>query len=134
MLNRRDFVRAAAANVGAMTVTSSEMANAAQEPPMSTMSLNVIYPNHDGARFDTRYYRASHIPLAMKVMKASSVMLIEGVPNGTTASPYVMIAHFEFPSADALKAAIANPAMAEVRADVPKFTDITPTVMLGKSL
>ena len=131
MLNRRDFVRAAAANVGAMTVTSSDTANAAQEP---TMSLNVIYPNHDGARFDTRYYRASHIPLAMKVMKASSVMLIEGVPNGTTASPYVMIAHFEFPSADALKAAIANPAMAEVRADVPKFTDITPTVMLGKSL
>jgi len=131
MLNRRDFVSAAATSVGAMTAISSGMVKAAQEP---TMSLNVIYPNHEGARFDTRYYRSSHIPLAMKIMKAASVMLIEGVPNGTSASPYVMIAHFEFPSSDALKAALANPAMAEVRADVPRFTDITPTVMLGRSL
>ena len=98
------------------------------------MSLNVIYPNHEGARFDTGYYRSTHLPLAMKVMKASSVLLIEGVPNGTSAAPYAMIAHFQFPSADALKAALANPAMADVRADVPKFTDIRPTVMLGKSL
>jgi len=131
MLNRRDFVRSAAATLGAMPVMSSGMANAAQE---ATMSLNVIYPNRDGARFDTGYYRSTHIPLAMKVMKASSVLLIEGVPNGTAAAPYAMIAHFQFPSADALKAAVANPAMADVRADVPKFTDITPTVMLGKSL
>jgi hypothetical protein len=32
-----------------------------------------------------------------------------------------------------MTAALADPAMAEVRADVAKFTDITPTVMLGKS-
>lgn len=131
MLNRRDFVWGAAAGVGAMTVMSPEIVKGAQEP---TMSLNVIYPNHEGARFDTGYYRSTHIPLAMKVMKASSVILIEGVPNGTSAAPYVMIAHFQFPSSDALKAALANPAMAEVRADVPRFTDIKPTVMLGKSL
>jgi uncharacterized protein (TIGR02118 family) len=131
MPNRRDFIRGAATSVGAMTVISSETAKAAPEP---TMSLNVIYPNHDGARFDTSYYRSTHIPLAMKVMKAASVILIEGVPMGSAAAPYVMIAHFEFPSSDALKAALADPAMAEVRADVAKFTDIKPTVMLGKSL
>jgi uncharacterized protein (TIGR02118 family) len=131
MLTRRDFVGRAATSVGAMTVMSPEMLHAAPEP---TMSLNVIYPNHEGARFDTGYYRSTHIPLAMKVMKASSVLLIEGVPNGTAAPPYAMIAHFQFPSSEALKAALADPAMAEVRADVPKFTDIKPTVMLGKSL
>jgi uncharacterized protein (TIGR02118 family) len=131
MLNRRDFVWRAATSLGAMTVMSPEMVNGAQEP---TMSLNVIYPNHEGARFDTGYYRSSHIPLAMKVMKASSVILIEGVPNGTSAAPYAMIAHFQFPSSDALKAALGNPAMAEVRADVARFTDIKPTVMLGRSL
>ena len=98
------------------------------------MSLNVIYPNHDGARFDTTYYRATHIPLAMKVMKADNVILIEGVPMGDAAPPYAMIAHFQFASPEAMKAALANPAMAEVRADVAKFTDIKPTIMLGKSL
>ena len=131
MLNRRDFMWGAATSVGAMTVVSSDLASAASEP---TMSLNVIYPNHEGARFDTSYYRSTHIPLAMKVMSATSVILIEGVPMRDVAPPYVMIAHFQFASPEALQAALANPAMAEVRADVAKFTDIKPTVMLGKSL
>ena len=131
MLKRRDFIRGAATTVGATTVMSSKMAKAAAEP---TMSLNVLYPNHEGARFDTSYYRSTHIPLAMKVMKAARVILIEGVPMGSAPAPYAMIAHFQFASSEALKAALANPAMAEVRADVATFTDIKPTVMLGKSL
>lgn len=129
MLNRREFVWGVA-GVGAMTVVSSEGAAAAE--PM--MSLNVVYPNSEGARFDAAYYRATHIPLAMKAMKADKVILIEGVPNGTAAAPYAMIAHFQFASAAALQAALANPGMAEVRADVAKFTDIRPTVMLGKTV
>src|SRR5829696_7803402 len=131
MKGRRDFMWGAATSVGAMTVLSYAMAHAAAEP---TMSLNVIYPTQEGARFDTNYYRSSHIPLAMKVMKAASVILIEGVPMGGAPAPYVMIAHFQFASAEAVNAALANPAMAEVRADVAKFTDIKPTVMLGKSV
>jgi uncharacterized protein (TIGR02118 family) len=131
MLNRRDFMRGAAASVGAMTVMSSEDAVVAQD---AATSLNVVYPRHEGARFDTAYYQSTHIPLAMKVMKATSVVLIEGVPNGATPAPYAMIAHIRFASAEALKAALADPGMAEVRADVAKFTDIRPTVMLGKVL
>jgi uncharacterized protein (TIGR02118 family) len=114
-----------------MAVMPREMAPSAQEP---TMSLNVVYPNHEGARFDTGYYRSTHIPLAMKVMKADSVILIEGVSMDGSAAPYAMIAHFQFPSSEAVKAALANPGMAEVRADVAKFTDIKPTVLLGRSL
>jgi len=131
MQNRRDFIRGAAAGLGATTVLSSALVTAAPEP---TMSLNVIYPNHEGARFDTSYYRSTHIPLAMKVMKAAGVTLIEGVPMGAAAAPYVMIAHFQFASSEAVTAALADPGMAEVRADVAKFTDIKPTVMLGRSL
>jgi uncharacterized protein (TIGR02118 family) len=130
MVNRRDFVRGAV-SVTAMTAIPTGMAMAAQEP---TTSFNVIYPNHDGARFDTGYYRSSHIPLVMKVMKASSVLLIEGVPNGTSAAPFAMIAHFEFPSSDALRSALADPGMAALRSDVPRFTDIKPAIMLGRSL
>ena len=99
MLRRRDFIASAATSVGAMAVLSPEMVKAAAEP---TMSLNVIYPNQDGARFDTTYYQSTHIPLAMKVMKAVSVLLIEGVPMGSTAAPYKMIAHFKFASAQAV--------------------------------
>jgi uncharacterized protein (TIGR02118 family) len=111
---------------------SAGLAGAAQTGKQ-TMSLNVIYPNRAGARFDVAYYRTRHIPLAMKVMRAENVILIEGVPMADTPPPYVMICHFEFASAEALAAAVANPAMAEVRADVANFTDITQTVMIGRS-
>jgi len=131
MLNRRDFMWGAATSVGAMTVMSSDVVLAAAEP---TMSLNVLYPNRDGARFDAAYYRSTHIPLAMKVMKATSVLLIEGVPMGSAPAPFAMIAHFQFASPEAIQAALADPAMAELRADVAHFTDIKPTVMLGKSV
>jgi uncharacterized protein (TIGR02118 family) len=130
MVNRRGFMMRGATGLGAMTVMSSGMVEAA---PEQTMSLSAIYPNHDGAHFDIAYYRATHIPLAMKVMKADKVILIEGVPTEDSAPPYVMIAHFQFASPEALQAAVANPAIAEVRADVAKFTDIKPIVMLGKS-
>ena len=130
MLNRRDFIQGAATGVGAMSVLSSEMVTAAADP---TMSLTVLYPNKDGARFDAAYYRSTHIPLAMKVMKAASVMLIEGVPRGTAPAPFVMIAHFQFASLEAMNAGLADPAMADVRADIAKFTDITPTVMPSKT-
>lgn len=130
MMDRRGFMVGGVTGVGAMALQASGVAEAAQR---SSMSLNVIYPHHAGARFDLAYYRATHIPLAMKVMKADSVKLIEGVPTDAAAPPYVMIAHFEFASPEALKTAVSDPAMADVRADVARFTDITPTVMIGRS-
>lgn len=113
-------------------VAAPAMVDVVPEQATQTVSLNVIYPNHAGAKFDINYYRATHIPLAMKVMKADSVMLIEGVPTGNTAPPYAMIAHFQFASLEALQAATASPSMADVRADIARFTDIVPTVMIGK--
>ena len=90
MLNRREFVWSAAAGAGAMGVLASE--TQAAEP---TMSLNVVYPNHEGARFDMAYYRSSHIPLVMKVTKAKSALLIEGVP-GANGAPSISSALFAF--------------------------------------
>jgi len=131
-MSRRGFMRRSAAGLGGAMAMSPGVAGAAQTA-RQTMSLNVIYPNRPGARFDMAYYRTRHIPLAMRVMRADSVTLIEGVPTGDTPPPYVMICHFEFASAEALAVAVARPEMAEVRADVANFTDITQTVMMGKS-
>lgn len=130
MLKRREFIAGVTTSVAAMAVMSPRIADAAAEP---TVSLNAIYPNSPGARFDMSYYRSTHIPMAMKVLKADSVTLIEGVPMGNAPPAFVMIAHFQFASSEALQAGLANPAMADVRADIAKFTDIRPTVMLGKS-
>jgi uncharacterized protein (TIGR02118 family) len=137
MTNRRHFITSGALGLGAFTAASTALADAdgggERKAATATASLNVIYPARDGARFDMSYYRSSHIPLAMRVMQADRVLLIEGVPNGDKAPPYLMICHFEFASAAALQAAVAQPDMAKVRADVANFTDIKPDVMLGRS-
>src|SRR3954470_21055062 len=129
MLNRRVFNWGAVAGLGAVATLTTTAAKAAAP----TMSLNVIYPNHEGARFDIEYYRSTHIPQAMKVMKADKVTLIEGVPSNGAPPPFVMICHFEFASAEALAAANGAPGIAEVRADVAKFTDIKPVIMVGRT-
>src|SRR4051794_31058527 len=130
-MNRREFGLSTLVGAGAVTMVSADAANAASQP---MMSLNVIYPNHEGARFDYDYYRTTHIPNAMKVMKADKVILIEGVPSKDGAAPFAMICHFEFSSAEALAASGTAPGIADVRADVAKFTDIKPIVMVGKTV
>jgi uncharacterized protein (TIGR02118 family) len=133
MTSRRCFIRHGAMGLGALTAASTAFIEAQAKSATATQSLNVIYPARDGARFDMGYYRTKHIPLAMQVMNADRVLLIEGIPNGDKAPPYVMICHFEFASTTALQAALTRPEMAKVRADVTNFTDIKPDVMLGKS-
>ena len=130
MLNRRVFNWGALAGAGAVTMMSSEVAQATSQ---TTTSLLVLYPNHEGARFDFDYYRNSHIPLAMRVMKADKVTLTEGLPSKDAPPPFVMICHFQFASPEALAAANAMPEIADVRADVAKVTDIKPIVMVGKT-
>ena len=129
MVSRREFNLGAVAGLGAVTVAAGAEKAVAQP----VMSLNVIYPNHEGARFDVDYYRNSHIPQAMKVMKADRVVLIEGVPSKGAPPPFAMICHFEFSTAEALAASGTAPGIEEVRADVAKFTDIKPVIMVGKS-
>jgi uncharacterized protein (TIGR02118 family) len=129
----RDDASTPAAAQARANATSPRPAQGVAPQAAEVVSMNVVYPNHPGARFDIQYYRNTHIPLVMKVMQADRVMLIEGVAMGDAAPPFAMIAHFQFSSTEALQAALARPGMAEVRADVARFTDIRPAIMFGKS-
>jgi len=130
-MNRREFGLGAVVGAGAAAAMAPGAAQAASQP---VTSLLVLYPNHEGARFDFDYYRNTHIPLAMKVMQADKVTLTEGLPGKDGPPPFVMICHFQFATPEALAAANAKPEIAEVRADVAKVTDIKPIVMAGKTV
>ena len=97
--------------------------------------MTILYPAHDGARFDGAYYAATHAKLAQEIWNPAAIMLVEGLPgpDGSPA-PYRLIAHFRFADAAALGAAMASPRMGELAADVANFTDITPVITLGKPL
>lgn len=99
------------------------------------MIVTVLYPNHEGARFDPRYYADHHARLAAEMWSPEKVELIEGVgAAGGGAAPFALVAHFHFASAEAVGAAMAHPRMGELIADVPNFTDIQPQIMMGRPL
>lgn len=98
------------------------------------MIVSVIYPNHDGAKFDRAYYRDHHAPLVCEVWTPDRFELIEGQAMNGAAAPYALIAHFHFASPEAFAAAMANPRRAELADDVARFTDIVPQVMIGQTL
>lgn len=98
------------------------------------MIVSVLYPNHDGAKFDASYYKAKHAELARELWNPEKVELIEGQAPGGGTPPFVMIANFHFASPEAMGQALANPRASELQADMANFTDITPQIMVGRAL
>jgi uncharacterized protein (TIGR02118 family) len=100
----------------------------------TAMIVSVIYPNHDGAKFDADYYANTHGKLVEEIWAPARTTLVRGTASpGGGAAPFAMIAHFEFADAAALGAAMSNPRTAELTADVPNFTDIQPQLMIGEA-
>lgn len=91
--------------------------------------VSVFYPSGDGAQFDMDYYRATHIPMALKAWGLDEAEVDKGL-NG----PYVAAAHFRFDSQGALDSALGAPGTAEVMADVANFTNITPVLQTSEIL
>ncbi|MET3666587.1 EthD family reductase [Caulobacter sp. 1776] len=97
--------------------------------------LTVLYPAHDGAKFDHAYYDAVHIPLVKEVFGPTgleSVQVLRGLTAGDGgAAPYVVIANLIFRDAEALRASRSGPRGLEVRADLARFTDIQPITQIS---
>lgn len=91
--------------------------------------VSVFYPSGEGSTFDMDYYRATHVPMALKAWGLSGAEIDKGV-NG----PYVAGVHFRFESQEALGAALGAPATADVMADVANFTNITPVMQTSEIL
>ena len=91
------------------------------------IKVSVYYPSGEGSTFDHEYYRAKHVPLAMKTWGLADSEIEKGI-NG----PYVAAVHFRFDSLDALNAAMAAPGTADVMADVPKYTNIAPVMQTSE--
>jgi uncharacterized protein (TIGR02118 family) len=89
--------------------------------------LSVFYPSTEGATFDHDYYRDKHVPLAVKTWGLSGAEIDRGVDG-----PYVAAVHFRFDSQEALAAAMANAGTADVLADVPNYTSITPVLQTSE--
>ena len=89
--------------------------------------FSVLYPAAEGATFDHDYYANSHVPLAVKTWGLDGAQIDKGLDG-----PYVAAVHFIFDSQEAMGAALGSPGTAEVMADVPNYTTITPVTQTSE--
>ena len=99
------------------------------------IKVYVIYPNNSGGTFDMDYYLAKHMPMVReKLGEALKGMTVDhglnGGQPGTEAANRV-IATLGFDSVEAFQNAFV-PHAAEIQGDIPRFTNIAPTVQISE--
>ncbi|MGH8220333.1 MAG: EthD family reductase [Steroidobacteraceae bacterium] len=99
------------------------------------ITVTVLYPNQDGARFDMSYYLGQHIPMVKKLLGSAlkGVIVEQGVSGGApgTKPAYAVLCHLRFDSAEAFQAAFAAHS-AQVAADVPNYASAAPVIQLSE--
>ena len=97
------------------------------------MSLQVIYPVGEDTTFDYDYYASTHMEIVGECMgpHIQSVVVTKGLAGGPDTPPgfhaVATIVCADQASLDAMLAA-AGPALA----DIPKFTDVQPQMLIGE--
>lgn len=102
------------------------------------VTLSVVYPRSECARFDYDRYRDSHLPLVEEKLgalglKGAYALRGLGAPDGGDAAFFAM-AFLNFESPEALAKAMGSPEAGEVLADIPSFTNVRPTVQVNEHI
>jgi len=96
-------------------------------------SLQVIYPIGENTHFDYDYYLARHMPLVGEHMgeHIQDTLITKGLAAGPDTPPgSYAVATMTFADGDALNAALG--AAGPVLADIPKFTNTQPQMLIGE--
>jgi uncharacterized protein (TIGR02118 family) len=98
------------------------------------VTLNVLYPNKDGATFDMNYYLTSHIPMLKRVygsaLKGCTVEQGLGGRDPATKAEFAVLCHLSFDSVEAYQQA-SDRVGAQVRNDVANYASEAPIVQLS---
>lgn len=99
------------------------------------ITVNVLYPNQDGAKFDMNYYLGKHIPMVKKLLGPAlkGVVVEQGVSGGApgTKAEYSVLCHLRFDSVEAFQTAF-GPHAAQVQADVRNYASAAPVIQLSE--
>jgi uncharacterized protein (TIGR02118 family) len=99
------------------------------------IKVSVLYPNKPGAKFDTSYYFAKHMPLVARKLGAAvkTTSVDQGLGGPAPGSPpaFVMMAHFTFGSVGDFQA-VFGPHAAEIMGDIPNYTSIEPIIQISE--
>ncbi|HUK02853.1 MAG TPA: EthD family reductase [Steroidobacteraceae bacterium] len=99
------------------------------------ITVNVLYPNKDGARFDMSYYLGKHIPMVKKLLGSAlkGAIVEQGLGGGApgTKAEYTVICHLRFDSVEAFQGAF-GPHASTIQSDVRNYSSVEPVVQVSE--
>lgn len=99
------------------------------------IKVSVMYPNTAGARFDHTYYRDKHMPLVKSLMGDACryYTVDKGLAGGAPGTPptYIGMCHIFSDSVEIFQKGF-GPHTAEIMADIPKYTDLSPILQISE--
>lgn len=99
------------------------------------IKVSVMYPFAEGKKFDMDYYETKHMPMVAGYLGSNLVKytiekgIASGIPNQPL--PYAAIGIFYVKKLEEYQAAI-TPNRDAIRADIPKYTDIAPIILVSE--
>lgn len=91
-------------------------------------TLVVCYPSGEGSTFDRDYYSASHIPLVQQIWGPLGMTGTEVLFPAAGKQPFAAMVLIRFGDQAAINAALSSRDTAKIMGDVPKFTNIRPSM------
>lgn len=99
------------------------------------ITVTVLYPNEEGAKFDMSYYLGKHIPMVKKLLGPAlkGVVVEQGIGGGEPGAKaaYAVLCHLRFDSAQSFEAAF-GPHAGAVQADVRNYSSVAPVIQLSE--
>lgn len=99
------------------------------------IKVTVLYPNAPEARFDHEYYRTKHLPMVAARMGTAckSYAIDKGISgiDPSAPAPYIAMSHIFCDSIQSFRASF-GPHLPEIAADVPNYTNCTPTLQISE--
>jgi uncharacterized protein (TIGR02118 family) len=99
------------------------------------ITVSVLYPNKDGAKFDMSYYLSRHIPMVKKVLGPAlkEVIVEQGVGGAAPGSKaaYSTLCHLRFDSIQSFQSAF-GPHAESIQKDVPNYSSVEPIVQVSE--
>jgi uncharacterized protein (TIGR02118 family) len=99
------------------------------------IKVSVLYPFAEGKTFDMAYYETNHMPMVAGFLGSNLVKytiekgVASGIPN--TPLPFMAIGSFYVKDLAQYQAAMA-PHRDAIRSDFPKYTNITPVILVSE--
>jgi uncharacterized protein (TIGR02118 family) len=98
------------------------------------ITVNVLYPNKDGAKFDMNYYLTSHIPMVKKSLGSAlkGCVVEQGLGGGAPGSKaeFSVLCHLRFDSVESFQQAF-GPHAAAIQGDIANYSNVQPIIQVS---